>query len=58
MQPQRSHCFQELIVKLTTETSISNQVIFTTSLMNPDLELDDYVIGPYYTEKNKTLDFG
>jgi hypothetical protein len=27
-------------------------------MMNPELELDDYVIGPHYTEDNKTLDFG
>lgn len=58
MTPSRSHRFQELIVKLTTETPLPNQVIFTTSMMNPELELDDYVIGPHYTEDNKTLDFG
>jgi hypothetical protein len=50
MQPARSHCFQELIVKTTTDTLLPNQVIFTTSLMNPSLELDDYTIGPYYDE--------
>lgn len=58
MTPSRSHRFQELIVKLTTDTPIANQVIFTTSMMNPELELDDYVIGPHYTEGKKTLDFG
>ncbi len=57
MTPSRSHRFQELIVKLTTETTLPNQVIFTTSMMNPELELEDYVIGPHYTEDNKTLDF-
>jgi hypothetical protein len=57
MQTARSHCFQELIVKATTETVLPNQVIFTTSMMNPKLELDDYTIGPYYDENNKTLDF-
>ena len=58
MQTARSHCFQELIVRTTTETTLPNQVIFTTSMMNPKLELDDYTIGPYYDEHNKTLDFG
>jgi hypothetical protein len=57
MTPARSHRFQELIVKLTTETTLPNQVIFTTSMMNPELDLEDYVIGPHYTEDNKTLDF-
>lgn len=56
MQPKRSHKFQELIVRLSTEMPITNQIIFTTSLMNPNLELEDYVIGPYYDEHNKTLE--
>lgn len=58
MQPQRSHCFQELIVKMSTETPLPNQVIFTTSMMNPELELEEYTIGPEYSKVNKTLDFG
>lgn len=57
MQPQRSHCFQELIVRMSTETILPNQIIFTTSMMNPELELDDYVIGPAYSKANKTLNF-
>ena len=55
MQPNRSHKFQELIVKLSTDMPIENQIIFTTSMMNPALELEDYVVGPYYDEFNKSL---
>jgi hypothetical protein len=43
MEPQRSHLFQRLIVEHATEIETRHQVIFTTSMMNPQLELDDYV---------------
>jgi len=58
MQEERSHLFQRLIVENATEIKRPFQVIFTTSMMNPQLELDDYVIGPAYTKDNKTLDLG
>lgn len=55
MEVERSHLFQRLIVERATEADYPFQVIFTTSMMNPDLEMEDYVIGPAYTEDNKTL---
>jgi len=55
MEVERSHLFQKLIVERATESEIPCQVIFTTSMMNPELELDDYVIGPSYTKDYKTL---
>lgn len=55
MEPERSHLFQRLIVEHSTELSIRHQIIFTTSMMNPELELDDYVIGPHYTHEKRTL---
>jgi hypothetical protein len=55
MEVERSHLFQRLIVERATEISVRSQVIFTTSMMNPKLDLDDYVIGPFYTHENKTL---
>ncbi len=56
METARSHLFQKLIVEHATETEVPFQVIFTTSMMNPQLELDDYVIGPAYSKELKTLD--
>jgi len=58
MEMKRSHRFQRLIVEAVTELKIPYQVIFTTSMMNPELELEDYVIGPHYTHDNRTLDLG
>jgi hypothetical protein len=58
MEPARSHLFQRLIVERATEIEVPFQVIFTTSMMNPELELDDYVIGPAYSKEFKTLQLG
>lgn len=55
MEQERSHLFQRLIVERATEIKVPYQVIFTTSMMNPELELDDYVIGPAYTREEKSL---
>lgn len=55
MEEARSHLFQKLIVEISTELEVPFQVIFTTSMMNPELELDDYTIGPAYTKEHKTL---
>lgn len=57
MEVERSHLFQKLIVERATELEVPFQIIFTTSMMNEDLELDDYIIGPSYTRENKTLNF-
>lgn len=57
MQEIRSHMFQRMIVEHATEVAKPFQVIFTTSMMNPELELDDYVIGPAYTSDKRSLDF-
>lgn len=57
MELERSHLFQKMIVEKATEIENPYQVIFTTSMMNPELELDDYVIGPKYTKQEKTLKF-
>ena len=55
MEQERSHLFQRLIVERATEIKVPYQVIFTTSMMNPELELDDYVIGLAYTRERKSL---
>ena len=55
MEVERSHLFQRLIVEHSTELPERHQVIYTTSMMNPELELDDYVIGPHYTHDKRTL---
>ncbi len=57
MELERSHLFQKLVVERATGLEVPFQIIFTTSMMNPNLELDDYVIGPAYTKEQRTLNF-
>ena len=55
MEESRSHLFQQTLVERVTELGRPHQVIYTTSMMNPNLELDDYTIGPAYTSENRSL---
>ena len=55
MEEERSHLFQRQIVERSTESRLPYQVIFTTSMMNPELELEDYTIGPAYTSECQSL---
>ena len=51
----RSHNFQRLLVKMSQSTAISHQLIFTTSMLAPELEESKYVVGPRYSSQQKTL---
>jgi uncharacterized Zn finger protein (UPF0148 family) len=56
MEQKRSHNFQEIIVRASEKADLEHQIIYTTSMMNPELDEDDYVIGPHYNHENRTLD--
>lgn len=56
MEESRSHLFQQILVERVTELQMPYQVIFTTSMMNPNLELVDYTIGPAYTSEARSLE--
>lgn len=55
MEMPRSHNFQKLIVEQSDLSQMDHQIIFTTSMINPDLDVDDYTIGPAYTHNKRTL---
>jgi hypothetical protein len=55
MEMPRSHNFQRLIVERSNAAKFEHQIIFTTSMINPALEQDVYVIGPKYTKAKRTL---
>ena len=55
MEESRSHLFQQILVERVTELEMPYQVIYTTSMMNPNLELVDYTIGPAYTSEARSL---
>ena len=55
MHPVRSQNFQRLIVSLSQEFKVSHQIIFTTSMIDPELDKSDHCVGPAYGPNNKTL---
>lgn len=56
MQQERSHNFQSIIVQESKAATLAHQIIIMTSMMNPKLEQEQFVIGPYYSkETNRTL---
>jgi DNA repair exonuclease SbcCD ATPase subunit len=55
MQIDRSHNFQNLIIRESNKARFDHQIIFTTSMMDPSLEREDLVIGPNYTSEKRTL---
>lgn len=57
MEEGRSHNFQKIIVDASAAASQPHQIIFTTSMINPALEIDTLVIGPRYTDEKRSLNF-
>jgi hypothetical protein len=58
MEQERSHNYQRLIVEESKKAKFQHQIIFTTSMMNPQLENKGLTVGPKYTRQNKTLALG
>lgn len=57
MEQDRSYNFQAIIAEMSASAAIPHQIIFTTSMLNPKLDKDEYVIGPHYTHQRRTLAF-
>ena len=55
MEQERSHNFQEIIVRTSKAARLDHQVIFTTSMFNPALDEEELVIGPHYNHENRAL---
>lgn len=57
MEEERSHNFQRLLVKICSKfPKDSFQMIFSTSMIAPELDSDEYCIGDEYTIEHKALD--
>lgn len=54
--PERSQNLQRLIVELCADAPVEHQVIFTTSMIDPQLDETDLCIGPNYTDQKRVLD--
>ncbi|PPK74965.1 AAA domain-containing protein [Methylobacter tundripaludum] len=55
MEADRSHIFQHEIVRVSNEIKVPHQIIFTTSMIAPDLNDSIYCVGGFYHEGCKTL---
>ncbi len=55
MQEKRSQNFQKAIVKLSKQSKFEHQIIFTTSMIDPELNNSEYCVGDFYTKDNKSL---
>lgn len=58
MTQVRSHNFQRLIVEISNSLGVEHQIIFTTSMVNPALEVESLVIGDHYLFDKKSLRLG
>lgn len=55
MTTARSQNFQKVMVSLCERFGNDHQLIFTSSMLSPDLERDDLTVGDKYTFENKSL---
>lgn len=55
MVGDRVRNFQKVIADFMDEESQPHQIILTTSTLNPELEREDYIVGPEYTKESRTL---
>jgi hypothetical protein len=56
MQPVRSQNFQQQIANLSKVATVSHQVIFTTSMVNKELNSNDTLtVGDFYMKGSKSL---
>lgn len=55
MTESRSQNFQRQLVSMCDEMTTDYQLIFTTSMIDPDLDKSDYVVGPFYRKGEHTL---
>lgn len=55
MAPARSQSFQQSVVQIANEFGPDFQIIYSTSMMNPNLEKPEYVVGEDYVTGTHTL---
>jgi hypothetical protein len=54
MVPQRSWNFQKLICEASLASQADHQIILTTSMLDPALEGSKMLVGPSYSQQNRT----
>jgi DNA repair exonuclease SbcCD ATPase subunit len=57
MQEERSHIFQHEVIRVSNQITVPHQIIFTTSMIAPDLNDSEYCIGDFYQKGHESLKF-
>ncbi|AUX68222.1 hypothetical protein CHX26_00670 [Porphyrobacter sp. HT-58-2] len=58
MTEQRSQNFQRMIAAISEKLEAEHQIIYTTSMVDPDLDESDMTVGERYDFSNKALKIG
>jgi uncharacterized Zn finger protein (UPF0148 family) len=58
MTQARSQNFQRMIVRVSDELKVDHQIIFTTSMVEDELDASDRTVGPKYGFGHKSLRIG
>lgn len=55
MEPERSHNFQNQILRVSNHAEVEHQIIYATSMISPDLDDERFTIGKFSTRDDPTL---
>jgi len=55
MEKERTQNFQKIISDISSKSKVDHQIIFTTSMINDQLNNTDLCVGEEYDQNNKTL---
>lgn len=55
MEPERSHNFQNQILKVSNESPVEHQIIYATAMIAPDLDDEQYLVGKFSTRDDHTI---
>ena len=58
MEPERSHNFQNQILRVSREAKCVHQIIYATTMISPDLDDEEFLVGRFYTRDEPTLAIG
>jgi hypothetical protein len=55
MEIERSHNFQNLVLKKSQEAKVEHQIIYATAMISPQLDEPEYTVGKFSTRDDPTL---
>lgn len=55
MEPERSHNFQNQVLRKSLASRVEHQIIFATAMISPQLDEEAFHIGRFYTRDEPTL---